>query len=259
MNRPRITPNGLPDRVRERIGKRVYRIYLDPFNGPDVDLYREPVGKHTKREARMIAIQRYGEMFKVADKSQEVMIAFLYDKYRAWQLSLPLGNTDRKAEATLETDRTHIKPVLADFGHMHPDNIEPKYWMLWRDKINRPGFNQMMALVSTVIEFGRLRGYCQTNTAKGIPKIKAVRIARRLTLAQIDECMPVAVNRGKQAVIQLLCARTAFLCAKRPSEILRSANAWFSAIHFAEWPRWWRDYKRSQRRPRHANAYSTQR
>lgn len=226
MIRRRATNNGLPWRVYERYGARSWRIYYQPPTGPRVDLLRCFPGDMTRADARAKAKLRYQQLYGHTPEALPEVLTFrrLAERYFDWQESLPETDDQRKAASTLAENRREVTTLNKVFGDMEPDAILPSDWYTYQDARRKKGHgakaNKEISLASAILEYGRARGLLTTNTAKGTKRVKTRPRQRRVLIAELDALMPIAREIGPAATIQVLCARTALLCLRRPGEIL---------------------------------------
>lgn len=240
MIRRRSTNSGLPWRCYERYGARIWRIYYQPPAGKRVTLAECFASDESKAALRAAARLRYQQLFGATPEAipESLTFAKLGDLYFDWQASLPAADETRKAETTLSENRREFARLAAVFGAMDPDAILPADWYTYQDKRRSmnagPKANKELALASAILEYGRARGMVTTNTAKGIKRIKTRPRQRRVLLTEIDALLPIARAMGSGATVQVLCARAALLCLRRPGEILslRSSDITEDGIRF---------------------------
>ena len=226
MIRRRTVNTGLPWRVYERYGRRIWRIYYQPVGATRVTLFECFAGDVTKAEARSAARLKYAQMFAGTPEADSEAITFerLGKLYMQWQRELPETDEDRKAETTLDENERELATLNKVFGQVMPDDITAPDWFTFQDLRRKAGaskkVNKEIALASAVLEYGRLRGLCTVNTARGIKRTKTSPDTRAVTLAEIDAVVTVARTMGPGATLQALAARAAWLCVRRPPEIL---------------------------------------
>lgn len=241
MIRPRRSNVPLPWRVYERFGKRTWRIYFQPVAGPRVDLVRCFPGDMTKAEARAKARLAYQRLYGGTPEAIHEALTFrkLGERYFEWQESLPADDEERKADSTLEENKREAETLYKVFGAMDPNAIEPAHWYTYQDVRRKKGrgakANKEIALASAILEYGRARGLVAVNSARGTKRVKTRPRTRLVTLAEVDALLPIARKTGPGATIQVLCARAALLCLRRPPEILslRPADLLDEGIAFA--------------------------
>jgi len=226
MIRQRATASTLPWRVYERYGARIWRIWYQPPTGQRVTLLTCFPGDMTRAQARAQAKLRYQQLYGATPEALPEALTFrkLGGLYFDWQRSLPEGDDERKADTTIEENEREFKTLAAVFGDMEPDAIEPHDWYTYQDKRREKGHgakaNKEIALASSILNYGMRRGLVERNTAKGTKRVKTRPRQRRVTLAEIDALLPIARAMGPGATLQVLCARAALLCLRRPGEIL---------------------------------------
>ena len=240
MIRRRSTNAGLPWRVYERYGKRVWRIWYQPLGDKRVTLFECMASDVTKGEARRKAKLRYQQLYAgspEAHADDNLTFKRLGELYFDWQGSLPVNDDGKKAETTIAENLREFATLCGMFGSHPVDEIEAPDWFRYQDtrrKANAgPKANKELALASAIMEYGRLRGLLQVNTAR-IPRVPTRPLTRKVELAEIDAALSVARTMGPGATLQVLCARAAMLCIRRPTEIqsLRVAQVKDDGIEF---------------------------
>lgn len=226
MVRRRATNDGLPWRVYERYGARIWRIYYQPPAGPRVTLWQGMAGDATKADARAAARLKLTQLMAGTPEAPPEAMTFgrLAKLYLLWQGELAHDDEERKADSTLDENRRELQKLVKVFGQVMPDEISATDWYTYQDLRRKAGAgpkcNKEIALASAVLEYGRRRGHCTENTARGIKRVKTSPDTRAVTLAEIDRVLTVARKVGPGATMQALAARCAFLCVRRPPEIL---------------------------------------
>lgn len=226
MTRRRAINDGLPHRVYERLGKRIWRWYYQPPVGPRITLFECMASDVSRAEGRRRARLAFNERFGTLPESHPDILTFkdLGDRYFTWQSSLADSDEGKKADSTIEENTQEFRRLCSVFGAVIPDDITPADWYTYQDgrraKGHGPKSNKEIALASAILEYGRARGLVETNSARGIKRVRTVPLTRRVTLAEIDAVLEVARTVGPGATIQALAARAALLCLRRPPEIL---------------------------------------
>jgi integrase len=227
MTRRRETNTGLPHRVYERLGVRVWRFWYQPADSARVELYRCPAGAVSLHQARRGAIAKFAELMANSPDAMTEVVTFadLVHLYFRHQDELLETDEGKKASTTIKENRSEAKRLESVFGLMMPDEIQASDWYQYQDLRRKGGAgkkaNKEIALASAILEFGRARGLCQLNMARGVRRVPTTPSTRLITLADIDRLLVVAATLGPAAEIVALAARCAFLCLRRPSEILQ--------------------------------------
>lgn len=228
MIRRRSKNNGLPWRVYERFGKRIWRIWYQPPTGPRVTLFECMASDVTRAEARRRAKlrfdQKYGSAPEAPASSETLTVARMFELYFDWQDELPATDDEKKAPTTLDENRREAKTINKQLGDRIADELDAPDWFGYQDKRRKAGAgakaNKELALASAAYEWARLRGLVGANPAR-IRRVKTRPGQRRVMLTEVDIVLAVARKMGPGATIQALAARAALLCLRRPIEILR--------------------------------------
>jgi len=222
MIRRRDTPDGLPFRVYERKGARVYSIG-----------YKLPDGKWAYRyscpadDAAQVAAHRRTAIAEAAKIGAGVPVAGatedLIDAWFAAQEAMPLGDVNRRAESTLAENRREAKNLKQAFGHMAPADITKTDGYAYLDacvQADRAAKgNKEIALLQVVLEYGVRTGVVGSNPLAGIRKNKTVAKKRYVTDADLALAIEVGRAKGGTRHIVALALRTAYLCVRRSVEV----------------------------------------
>lgn len=222
MIRRRDTPDGLPFRVYERKGARVYSIGYKLPSGKWAFRYSCPAGDAAKvAENRRRAITEAAQIG--AGVSSSGATEDLIDAWFAAQDAMPVGDPNRRAESTLTENRREANNLKQAFGHMAPGDITKTDGYAYLDacvqtKRASKG-NKEISLLQVILEFGVRNGVILSNPLAGIRKNKTVAVKRYVTDA--DLALALEVGRAKSGTRHLvaLALRTAYLCVRRSVEV----------------------------------------
>jgi len=142
-------------------------------------------------------------------------------------ISMFIGSADF-AELSSETQkdyRKYSKNILAVFGKMHVDKVEPQHVRIYMDKRglkSRVQANREHAFFSRCYRYGYERGLCKGNPCKGVRKFKENARTRYVTDIEYQALYDHADNVVKVAMelAYLCCARQQDVLSMRTSQIL---------------------------------------
>lgn len=221
MIRARATPDGLPFRVYERFGVRVYSIGYKLKSGRWAFRYECPV-----TDAQAIQTLRRKAILESATVTDDRPVggfAGLLDAWFAWQEALPAGSPDRRADSTLAENRREAANLRTAWGHLEPREITKTHGYEYLDacvSAKRPAKgNKEMALARLVLEFGVRKGVLEANPLDGLRKNKTAKQRRRVTAAEMALAVEMGRKFGGARHIVALALRTAWLCVRRSVEV----------------------------------------
>jgi len=219
----RKTPDGMPFRLYERIGKfKVSYGYKLPDGTWSFRLTADASDKAAVARIRAEAIDRANVLNGAPLEGGETEA--LFRRYFAWQRGLPAASEDRKADSTLNENEKYEAPrILRTFGKVKPALIKPVHIYKYLDGRAAEGApakaNKEIALLSAVLEFGRRKGVLELNPCRDIKYNKTRPDTRYVTPAELDLVMRVARERGGMYLVNALCLRAAYLTVSRPDEM----------------------------------------
>lgn len=218
----RTSPDGMPFRLYERIGK--FKVSYG-YKKPDGKwAFRLTASIHDKEEVARIrkeAISRAEVLNGKAPDSgtTEALIA----EYFKWQKGLPPTSEERKAAITLTENERESKWLIKSFGRTKPIHIRPVHiykYLAMRAKLGAPAkANKEIALLAAILEFGRKTGELETNPCAGIKYNKTVPSAKYVKWADVDYTVQEARKRGGSYLILALCVLAAYMTVSRPTEM----------------------------------------
>jgi integrase len=226
MIRARNNPDGLPFRVYERYGKRLYSIGYKMKSGRWAFRYRCPVDDAPQiQKLRRNAI---AESARVVDDVPEGGFAGLVDAWFEWQEGLPEGSAKKRKQSTIDENRNEARLLKADWGHFEVHEITRTmgYDYLEAYEHTRPEkANKEIALARLILEYAIRKNLIQTNPLDRITKNKRVKEAKRYVT---DDEMNIVVATGREMGgpyhIIALALKTAFLCVRRSFEVRKVAR-----------------------------------
>lgn len=230
MIRRRMKPDGLPFRLYERKGKRVYSIgYKNKDGSWAFRLQCEVDDKKRVTETRSEAIRR--SMGLSMGAPSDGSFAALADAWLKWQRDLPQSSPQRRAESTLAENERELATLKKAFGHMESNQIEKADGYAYldacliakdRDGNPRPRpekGNKEIALARLVLEWGVRLRKLPVNPFIGIEKLHTNKSARLVSDAEMALAVEVGRRMGGPQHIAALALRTAWLCVRRSVEV----------------------------------------
>lgn len=226
----RKKPDGLPFRLYERMGVRVYSIGYKGKNGKwewrmecaagDAELVRE-----TRREAISKA-NRQNEGGPV-----EGTFGALGEAWFAWQEKLPEGSAGKRAASTIAENKREFATLKKAFGEMAVAEMEKgdayEYLDACLVAVDKDGNprprpakgNKEISLAQVILEYGVRIRLIKKNPFEGVDKLPTVTKQHSVEPHEMD--LAVEVGRmlgGPQLVVALAC-KTAYLCVRRSVEV----------------------------------------
>ena len=222
MNR-RESPDGLPFRIYQRYGKRIYSIGYKSADG--IWTFRLKCAAEDLaaiNKTRADALKRYAAMMdpgSVDDGFCTMSAAFF-----ARQETLPAGSALRRAESTLTENRRESKNLDKAFGAMNIHHFKPSHAYRYLDACESAGRgpkgNKEISLAASMFENYVRLGKLDSNPFKDIRKLPTSPSARVVTEEELDFVLQVGRSIGGTRHLAALALWTAYLCVRRSGELL---------------------------------------
>lgn len=230
MNRRRDQPDGLPYRLYERLGVRVYSIGYKAEDGTWSFRLKCPAGEPGKiAELRRAAIRKAADLG--AGAPIDGSFAALADAWLTRQKALPPGTEGKRADSTLDENERELAMLKKAFGVMQVTEIEKAdgyayldACLLAKDRDGNPRprpekGNKEIALARLVFEYGvRIRALT-ANPFDGIEKLVTRKNDRLVSDQELALAVEVGRRMGGPQHIVALALRTAWLCVRRSVEV----------------------------------------
>lgn len=230
MSRRRDRPDGLPFRVYERRGVRLYSIGYKSAAGKWTFRLTCAVGDGVKvAELRREAVTRANQLSLGAPTADT--FSSLIDAWFARQDKLPAGAEGKRADSTLAENRREAENLRRALGHMRVQDIEKadgyEYLdacLLAVDEDGKPRprpekGNKEIALARLILEFGVRIRKIPSNPFYGIEKLQTQKRDRRVSNDELALALHVGRRMGVPQQICALALKTAFLCVRRSVEV----------------------------------------
>lgn len=221
MIRRRANPDGLPFRVYERVGLRVYSIGYKMRSGKWAFRYECPVS-----DTRQIAQLRRKAILESSKVENDVPIggfAGLVAAWFEWQEKLPASDKRKRATSTIAENRREADNLTVAWGHFEPSEITKAMGYDYLEACVQGGRpekgNKEMALARLVLEYGIKKKALEANPLAGLTKNQINRSRRLVSAQEMALATEMGRKHGGARLIVALGLRTAWLCVRRPVEV----------------------------------------
>jgi hypothetical protein len=223
MIRARNNPDGLPYRVYERYGARMYSIGYKLPSGRWAFKFRCPVDD--ANQVRKLRRQAIEESTRVVHDQPEGGFKGLVDAWFVMQEDLPLSDGSKRRPSTINENKREAAMLVKAWGHFEVEEITAKMGMdyLKACKKTRPiKGNKEIALARLIMQHAIGLGLIEANPLNDLERNKVVEKTKRYVT---NEEMALAVEMGRKLggarLIVALALKTAWLCVRRSFEVRR--------------------------------------
>lgn len=221
MIRRRATPDGLPFRVYERRGVRVYSIGYKMKSGVWAFRYECPIDDVLQiAKLRRKAIE---ESVNVDTDVPTGGFAGLVKAWFKWQEELPASDPRKRAQSTIDENEREAVNLTKAFGHLEPDEITKAMGYDYLEACVQAGRpekgNKEMALARLILEYGIRKKMLVVNPFDGLTKNKTVKTRRLVTGVEMDLAVEMGRKFGGARHIVAMGLKTAWLCVRRSVEV----------------------------------------
>ena len=230
MIRSRSKPDGLPFRVYERRGVRVYSIGYKMKSGVWAFRYECPITD--LREIARLRKKAIEESVKVADGDVPIGgFSGLVDAWFKMQEELPATSASKRAASTIAENKREAVNLKKAFGHFEPSEITRNEGYAYLegcltavDKHGNPRprpekGNKEIALARLILEYGIKKNLLSANPFDGITKNKTIRERRLVSQEEMDLAVATGRKFGGARHIVAMALKTAWLCVRRSVEV----------------------------------------
>lgn len=230
MIRRRSSPDGLPYRLYERIGARVYSIGYKAADGKWAFRLQCPAADMLARALlRREAIHKATDIATV--KPADGTFSALAEAWLLWQEQLPDGTAGKRADSTLAENRREARNLKRSFGPMMVAELEKgdayEYLdgcLLAKDKAGnarpRPEKgNKEIALARVMLEWAVRKRWIKANPFDGVEKLVTDKPERLVSDQELALAIEVGRRMGGPQHIAALALRVAHLCVRRSVEV----------------------------------------
>jgi integrase len=232
MTRRRDVADGLPYRVYERFGVRVYSVgYMLP-TGRWAFRYACPTadaGEVAKLRAKAIA---ESARISLVDYDQPPGgFTGLVNAWFQWQEDLPMNDTRKRANSTIAGNKSEAEMLKKAFGHLEPNEITRSMGYAYLDACltatdkngkARPRpikGNKEIALARLILEFGIRKDMLSVNPLDDITRNKTVTAKRLVTPKELALAVEMGRKIGGPQHVVAMALQTAYLCVRRSVEV----------------------------------------
>jgi integrase len=230
MSRPRSKPDGLPFRVYERRGKRIYSIGYKRRSGKWAFRYSSPITDlHAIAKLRNRAIE---ESLKVTEGDMPIGgFSGLVDAWFKMQESLLANDASKRAASTIAENKREAKNLMCAFGHLEAHEITRsmgyEYLEACRTATDRDGNlrprpekgNKEIALARIILEYGIRKNLLSVNPFDQISKNKTIKVRKLVTMEELNFAVNTGRTLGGPNHIVAMALKTAWLCVRRSVEV----------------------------------------
>lgn len=222
MIRRRQKPDGLPFRVYERRGVRVYSIGYKAESGTWAFRLQCPADDPAQiAQLRREAIKRAGQ---IGDGlPADGTFGALADAWVQWQDRLPAGAPGKRADSTLAENRREVAALKRTYGPMLLAELVKTDAYVHLDACvqaqRAEKGNKEISLARTILERAVRSGRLQANPFDGVEKLETVKRDRLVTDAELALAVEVGRLMGGPQHIVAMALRTAWLCVRRSVEV----------------------------------------
>jgi integrase len=241
--RPRKENDGLPHRVYERRGLKVYSIGYKSKKNKWLFRLQCPVDDTGRiRQLRREAITK--ALALTSHKDEIVTIAQLFVAYFEHHDKLVSQPNARgaKAKTTLDENKREARTLCIAFGEMAIADVRYHHAASYQDKCDElgrgPKADKEITLLSKALNFARRRGLIEVNHLKDIEKLPSRPSSRYVTDDELAHALDVGRRMGGAPHIVALALNAAYLCIRRSVEVrdLKESDVCDEGI-------WWTDGK----------------
>jgi hypothetical protein len=222
MIKPRASPDGLPFRVYERYGARLYSIGYKMKSGRWAFRFKCLVDDANQiRKLRRDAIE---ESTRIVEDMPEGGFKGLVDAWFEWQEGLPDTAANKRAQSTIDENKEEAKKLTAAMGHLEVAEITRPMgyqYLAHHEALGRPvKANKEIALARLILEYAIRKGMIEVNPFDKITHNKVVEEAKRyVTHDELEIVVATGRVLGGPYHIIALALKTAWLCVRRSFEV----------------------------------------
>jgi hypothetical protein len=232
MSGRRKVPDGLPYRVFQRVGKRIYSIgYMLP-KGNWAFRYSCPVTDAAEvARIRAKAIVDSTHITPLGIEHPPGGLSGLIDAWFEWQGSLPGNDTRKRSKSTIEGNKPEAENIRRAWGHFEPNEVTRTMGydyldacLTAKDKNGKPRprpqkGNKEMSLAHLILEFGIRRKLLEANPLTGLIRNKTRTVKRLVLPHELDLAVEIGRMIGGPQHIVAMGLLTSYLCVRRSVEV----------------------------------------
>lgn len=232
MTRRRDVADGLPYRVYERFGVRVYSVgYMMP-TGKWAFRYSCPA--HDVTEVAKLRAKAIADSARISvGDSDRPPGGFtgLVNAWFKWQEDLPANDTRKRATSTIAGNKPEAEMLKKAFGHLEPQEITRSMGYAYldacltaTDKDGKPRprpikGNKEIALARLILEYGIRKDMLVANPFDDLTRNKTVSAKRLVTPQELALAVELGRQIGGPQYVVAMALQTAYLCVRRSVEV----------------------------------------
>jgi integrase len=222
MIRSRTNPDGLPFRVYERYGARLYSIGYKMKSGRWA--FRYKCQADDANQIRNLRRQAIEESTRIVEDQPEGGFKGLVDAWFEWQEGLADTVAIKRAESTIAENREEAKRLVNAMGHLEVADITRTMgyqYLSHHEEAGRPiKANKEIALARLILEYAIKKGMIAVNPFDKITHNKVVEEAKRyVTHDELEIVVATGRELGGPYHVIALALKTAWLCVRRSVEV----------------------------------------
>lgn len=232
MTKRRTIPDGLPYRVYERFGVRVYSVGYKLPN--DKWAFRYSCSATDAAEVAKLRAKAIGESARISVVDHDRPpggFTGLINAWFQWQDDLPLNDTRKRASSTLAGNKPEAEMLKKAFGHLEPHEITRSMGYAYLDAcltaIDKDGNprprpikgNKEISLARLILEYGIRKGMLTTNPFDDLTRNKTVTAKRLVTPQELALAVEMGRKIGGPQHVVAMALQTAYLCVRRSVEV----------------------------------------
>ena len=221
MIRARDKPDGLPYRVYERYGKRVYSIGYKMTSGRWA--FRFDCAVDDIAQIKVLRRKAIEESARVIEDRPHGGFKGLVTAWFEWQEALPASDARKRADSTIAENKREAENLKKAWGHFDLHEITKPMGYEYLEACLRAGRpekgNKEMSLARVMLEHAIRKGALDANPLDGLEKLRVEKVKRYVTDDELALAVEVGRRCGGARHIVALALRTAWLCVRRSVEV----------------------------------------
>jgi integrase len=222
MNR-RESPDGLPFRVYQRLGKKIYSIGYKSQDGTWTFRIKCSAEDHIAvQKTRGEALKRHASLMD--PQARDDSFSSMSEAFFIRQVSFPLDSPQRRAESTLLENRREARNLEKAFGKMNINHFKAMHAYQYLDACEAAGRgpkgNKEISLARLMFENYVRVGKLISNPFTGVRKLATSPSTRVVTEDELIFVLAVGRSAGGTRHLAALALWAGYLCVRRSGELL---------------------------------------
>jgi integrase len=225
MSRKRAFHDGLPERVYERRGLKIYSIGYKRKDGTWA--FRLQCRMNDRNQINRLRKEATKRALVLSAGEGEILTVLqLSVDWFKWQRSLPPKSANKRAQTTIDENEREAKTVLSVFGDMLITDIRPHHAYTYLEKceqLNRgQKGNKEILLLQAFLKRAVRKGILDSNPIREVEKIPSSPSERYVQDDELELVLKVGARKGGQSLRASLALAMGYLCLRRPGEVLEA-------------------------------------